>query len=60
MANLQASFRAFATAETSPQVVCTKLNKFLCANIASGKFVTFFYAVLDADARTLTYENAGH
>ncbi|HEY6336982.1 MAG TPA: PP2C family protein-serine/threonine phosphatase [Candidatus Sulfotelmatobacter sp.] len=60
MANLQASFRAFATAEASPQVVCTKLNKFLCANIAAGKFVTFFYAVLDADERTLTYENAGH
>jgi sigma-B regulation protein RsbU (phosphoserine phosphatase) len=60
MANLQASFRAFATAEASPQSVCTKLNKFLCANIASGKFVTFFYAVLDARARTLTYENAGH
>jgi phosphoserine phosphatase RsbU/P len=40
--------------------VCTKLNKFLCANIASGKFVTFFYAVLDAEKRTLTYENAGH
>ena len=60
MANLQASFRAFATTEASPQVVCTKLNKFLCANIAAGKFVTFFYAVLDADARTLTYENAGH
>jgi phosphoserine phosphatase RsbU/P len=60
MANLQASFRAFATAEASPMVVCTKLNKFLCANTASGKFVTFFYAVLDADARTLTYENAGH
>ncbi len=60
MANLQASFRAFATSEASPQVVCTKLNKFLCANTAAGKFVTFFYAVLDADARTLTYENAGH
>ena len=60
MANLQASFRAFATTDTSPQAVCTKLNRFFCANIASGKFVTFFYAVLDADARTLTYENAGH
>jgi phosphoserine phosphatase RsbU/P len=60
MANLQASFRAFATADASPQEVCTKLNKFLCANIAPGKFVTFFYAVLDADGRTLTYENAGH
>lgn len=60
MANLQASFRAFATADASPKVVCTKLNKFLCANTAPGKFVTFFYAVLDADGRTLTYENAGH
>ncbi len=60
MANLQASFRAFATPDATPQVVCTKLNKFLCANIASGKFVTFFYAVLDAEKRTLVYENAGH
>lgn len=60
MANLQASFRAFATTDASPQVVCTKLNKFLCANIASGKFVTFFYAVLDTEKHTLTYENAGH
>jgi sigma-B regulation protein RsbU (phosphoserine phosphatase) len=60
MANLQASFRAFATADATPQVVCTKLNKFLCANIASGKFVSFFYAVLDAKERTLVYENAGH
>jgi sigma-B regulation protein RsbU (phosphoserine phosphatase) len=41
-------------------VVCAKLNEFLCANVASGKFVTFFYAVLDSERRTLTYENAGH
>jgi len=60
MANLQASFRAFATPEATPQVVCTKLNTFLCANIASGKFVTFFYAILDAEKRALVYENAGH
>ena len=60
MANLQASFRAFATADASPRLVCGKLNKFLCANVATGKFVTFFYAVLDPGKRTLTYENAGH
>jgi sigma-B regulation protein RsbU (phosphoserine phosphatase) len=60
MANLQASFRAFATADASPQAVCTKLNKFLSANLACGNFVTFFYAILDAERRTLIYENAGH
>jgi phosphoserine phosphatase RsbU/P len=60
MANLQASFRAFATPDASPRAVCTKLNKFLSANLASGKFITFFYAVLDADQQTLIYENAGH
>jgi phosphoserine phosphatase RsbU/P len=60
MANLQASFRAFAAADATPQAVCTKLNKFLCANIASGKFVTFFYAIIDTEKRTLVYENAGH
>jgi serine phosphatase RsbU (regulator of sigma subunit) len=60
MANLQASFRAFATADASPELVCTKLNKFLCANTAAGKFVTFLYAVVDVDRRTLVYENAGH
>ncbi len=60
MANLQASFRAFATADATPQVVCSKLSKFLSANIASGKFVTLFYAVFDAESRTLVYENGGH
>lgn len=60
MANLQASFRAFATPEESPAAVCAKLNAFLCGNLAPGKFVTFFYAILNAEDRTLRYENAGH
>jgi sigma-B regulation protein RsbU (phosphoserine phosphatase) len=60
MANLQASFRAFATPDQSPAAVCAKLNSFLCGNLAPGKFVTFFYAILNAEDRTLRYENAGH
>jgi phosphoserine phosphatase RsbU/P len=28
--------------------------------VAPGKFITFFYAILDARERRLTYENAGH
>lgn len=60
MANLQASFRAFATPETTPAIVCTRLNEFLCGNTGTDKFTTFFYGVLDVDTLTLTYVNAGH
>jgi phosphoserine phosphatase RsbU/P len=60
MANLQAVFRAYATPEASPATVCARLNAFVCGNVASGKFITFFYAILDAKNRVLTYENAGH
>lgn len=60
MANLQAAFRAYATADAKPSEVCGKLNEFVCGNVAPGKFITFFYAILDARNHTLTYENAGH
>ena len=60
MANLQAAFRAYATADAKPSEVCCKLNEFVCGNVAPGKFITFFYAILDARTRTLTYENAGY
>ncbi len=60
MANLQAAFRAYATPDAKPSQVCSKLNEFVCGNVAPGKFITFFYAILDARNRTLTYENAGH
>lgn len=60
MANLQAAFRAFATADASPASVCSRLNAFICGNVASGKFISFFYCIVDARDRSLLYENAGH
>ena len=60
MANLQAAFRAYATPRATPAEVCTKLNEFVCGNVAPGKFITFFYAILDAREHKITYENAGH
>jgi len=60
MANLQAAFRAFATADASPASVCGKLNTFMCGNVASGKFISFFYCIVDARDRSIAYENAGH
>jgi phosphoserine phosphatase RsbU/P len=35
------------------------VNSLLCENLATGKFVTFLYGVLDSEARTLDYCNAG-
>jgi sigma-B regulation protein RsbU (phosphoserine phosphatase) len=60
MANLQAAFRAFATADASPASVCGKLNAFMCGNVASGRFISLFYCIVDARDRSLAYENAGH
>jgi sigma-B regulation protein RsbU (phosphoserine phosphatase) len=60
MANLQASVKAFATDGVGPGAMCARLNTALSNNIAPGRFVTLFYGILDANARVLHYENAGH
>ena len=60
MANVQAAVRAFASDSESPAGVCGKVNRLLCDNIATGKFVTFLYGILDGQMSTFQYCNAGH
>jgi sigma-B regulation protein RsbU (phosphoserine phosphatase) len=60
MANVQAAVRAFASDAASPAHVCARVNALLHENIATGKFVTFFYGILEAEKRTFQYSNAGH
>jgi sigma-B regulation protein RsbU (phosphoserine phosphatase) len=60
MSNLQAAVRAFAQDATPPASVCASVNRLLCRNMASGRFVTFCYARIDIAARRLTFANAGH
>jgi sigma-B regulation protein RsbU (phosphoserine phosphatase) len=60
MANRQAAVRAFASEAVQPQELCAQVNRILCGNIAEGRFISFFYCVLDAVAGTVTYTNAGH
>ncbi|MGC2617023.1 MAG: PP2C family protein-serine/threonine phosphatase [Terracidiphilus sp.] len=60
MANVQAAVHAYASESESAAWLCGKVNTLLYENIAIGKFVTFFYAVLDGNARTLQYCNAGN
>jgi phosphoserine phosphatase RsbU/P len=60
MANVQAAVRAFASDSQSPAQVCGKVNTLLHENIATGKFVTFLYGILDGETHTFQYSNAGH
>jgi DNA-binding transcriptional regulator YhcF (GntR family) len=60
MSNLQATVKAYAFSEASPKDLCARVNRAICKTIPTGKFVTFFYGVLDTQGRRLTYTNAGH
>jgi phosphoserine phosphatase RsbU/P len=60
MANLQASFRAFASEAVSPGTLVTKLNEVIFNNIAPDKFVTFCYCAIDTANNRVTYAAAGH
>jgi len=58
MANVQAAVRVLACEQLPPDQLTARLNRTLCGNLRSGKFVTFFYA--EMNGRRLSYCNAGH
>jgi sigma-B regulation protein RsbU (phosphoserine phosphatase) len=60
MANVQAAVRAYASSAENAAQLCTKVNRLLCENLATGKFVTFLYGVLDNEKQTFDYCNAGN
>jgi sigma-B regulation protein RsbU (phosphoserine phosphatase) len=62
MASLQASLRSNAMLDGhggTAQLV-ERLNHQLFKNTSDDRYATFFYAVYDSEAKTLTYTNAGH
>src|SRR5262249_44739836 len=60
MSNLQAAVRTIATAAIEPKQLCERVNRVIHSNVRSGRFISFFYCLLDADTQHLTYTNAGH
>jgi sigma-B regulation protein RsbU (phosphoserine phosphatase) len=60
MSNLQAAVRGLASASLPANDLAARLNSLLCRNVASDRFITFFYARLDGPGRELHYVNAGH
>jgi phosphoserine phosphatase RsbU/P len=60
MSSLQAALKPLMWDTGSPRELCHRLNRILCEIAPVGKFVSFFYAVLDSENNRLTYCNAGH
>ena len=56
----RAMVRASASGEPTAGEVARRANELISADANSGMFVTLFFALLDEEARTLRYVNAGH
>jgi len=60
MSNLQAAVRGLSSPSLMPDLLCNSLNSLVWKNTHTDRFITLFYAQLDAPARRLRYANAGH
>jgi sigma-B regulation protein RsbU (phosphoserine phosphatase) len=60
MANIQASIRALVPFDISMSELTKRVNDLMYENTSSDRFVTFFWGLLDAEKKALTYVNAGH
>jgi sigma-B regulation protein RsbU (phosphoserine phosphatase) len=60
MSNLQASVRMLAPEVRDTAALCGRINEAISANNVPGKFITFFYCVLDSAQRRVRFTNAGH
>jgi len=59
-ASLRGLEKSFVTHDIHPQQLCSSLNEALAEIMPIGKFVSFFFAVIDTETRSLCYCNAGH
>lgn len=60
MSTLQAALQPLIAQKLTPRELCQRLNRILCDVMPLGKFISFFYGVLDSAENRLTYCNAGH
>jgi sigma-B regulation protein RsbU (phosphoserine phosphatase) len=60
MSSLQAKVHMLRESNPAPEQAVGILNRSLTERCPVGKFITFFYALLDPPSGTLEYSNAGH
>jgi len=60
MSSLHAALQPLISQNLPPAELCHRLNRILCDLTPVGKFISFFYGVLDSSDHRLIYCNAGH
>ncbi len=60
MANLQAFLKTIVRHGMALDEATALINDLVSENTSDGKFITFFWGILDDDGKKLTYVNAGH
>ena len=60
MAELKGLMLSLTLIHRSPRELLVAANRIIADNLDSRSFITMTYAVLDLDARTMTYARAGH
>jgi serine phosphatase RsbU (regulator of sigma subunit) len=60
MSNVQASLRAFADGDHAIGEALRRVNRSVARSAMPGKFITLFYAEIDAREGRIQYSNAGH
>lgn len=60
MSSFRASLRSQDLDHVGPRHVAEVLNRFVCASVDPGKFITAFIATVDPGTGDIRYVNAGH
>lgn len=60
MASIRTQIRVLAPRGLSPSTLITYVNESIHKDTESSQYVTLFFGLVDLDAGTLTYVNAGH
>ncbi len=60
MANVQAAMRALSSMSLPLSEATARINDLTTDNTGMGRFITFFWGVLNAETKELCYVNAGH
>jgi len=60
MANIQAFLKTICRQQIGISEATGLINDLLCENITDGKFITFFWTIVDDENKIIKYVNAGH